>query len=218
MNNRVMMNQSEVQVSSWLLAGYKRFYSCFVGLIGFCLSTLVMADEFPADIAWWQMATPAQVQRLLAEGTDIDARSGSGMTLLHWAAEWSDDADIVSLLLSAGADVNALNLHSAAPLHSATFDEINPDIIWVLLEAGADVNARESDGFTPLHTFILTGKPLHSDVIWLLNEYGADVNAVSDHGLTPMLAALERRDVQILQTLLQLGARMPDYPRVGNNL
>ncbi|NIP80977.1 MAG: hypothetical protein GWM90_17875, partial [Gemmatimonadetes bacterium] len=43
------------------------------------------------------------VRALLAEGADVNAAQGDGMTALHWAAE-RGDPDLAVLLIEASAD------------------------------------------------------------------------------------------------------------------
>ena len=45
------------------------------------------AVEFPQSEKWWQTATPTQIERLLADGADVNARARSGQTPLHKAAQ-----------------------------------------------------------------------------------------------------------------------------------
>jgi len=91
-----------------------------------------------------------EVQRLLAEGADVDARSHENdgeQVPLEDAIEYGH-IDVVKLLLSHGANVNARGRCGRTPLQSAAVIG-NEAIVKVLLENGADVNARDYYG-TPL--------------------------------------------------------------------
>ena len=50
--------------------------------------------------------TPPRCRALLAEGKDVNAAQGDGMTALHWAA-MHGDAELTATLLYAGANVRA---------------------------------------------------------------------------------------------------------------
>jgi len=58
------------------------------------------------------------IERLLAEGYDVNGRGDDGGTILHWAA-LVGDSDVVAALLRAGADPFAANNDGATPLFVA---------------------------------------------------------------------------------------------------
>ena len=58
------------------------------------------------------------LRKLIADGTDVNARTADGGTPLHDAAMWGH-RDIAELLLSKGADVNAKDGNGMTPLHIA---------------------------------------------------------------------------------------------------
>ena len=55
------------------------------------------------------------VKQHLAAGTDVNAKSDEGITVLHEAA-WRGSKEIVELLISEGADVNAKDVKGGTPL------------------------------------------------------------------------------------------------------
>ena len=60
------------------------------------------------------------VRALLADGSDVDAPLGDGMTALHWASHRGDET-LVDLLLEAGASTAAVTrLGQHTPLHVAS--------------------------------------------------------------------------------------------------
>ena len=79
-----------------------------------------------------------------------DDKNNSGGTPLHYAATFSKNPEILSLLIKAGADVNAKDACGNTPLHGAASYNENPEILTILLNAGADVNAKNDGGTTPL--------------------------------------------------------------------
>ena len=122
-----------------------------------------------------------QVRRLLAEGTDVNAKTDEGNTPLHAAAAWGH-RDVVAVLLSAGADVNAKERNGMTPLHFAANGD-HDNVAALLIESGADVNANAVNGWTPLHVAALWG---HERVAKALIAAGADVNAKAEHGAAPL--------------------------------
>jgi F-type H+-transporting ATPase subunit beta len=89
----------------------------------------------------------AQVELLLAQGADVDARSKGDITPLHLAAIMQRP-EMARLLLEHGADVNARNNIGLTPLHHAA---LRADLatIQVLLDKKADVAALDREGHTP---------------------------------------------------------------------
>ena len=80
------------------------------------------------------------------------------------------------------------------------------EMVHLLLENGADVNAHHSEGgSTPLHYAILTGRP---SVVRMLLEAGADQNIAYRDGQVAIHLAAARGNLQIVQLLLDHGAKI----------
>ncbi len=86
----------------------------------------------------------AEVQKLLGEGADANAKDNAGWTALMWAAYFGR-TDTVRALLEKGADVNAKGKDGMTALMNAASADYR-DIVHSLLEKGADVLARERCG------------------------------------------------------------------------
>ena len=140
-----------------------------------------------------------EVQRLLAEGAQVNAADASGLTPLHVAG----DSETAKLLLGAGADVNAGDKNGRTPLHKA-----KSETVQLLLSAGANVNARDNNGRTPLHNVTGTTQ--------LLVDAGADVNARDRDGKTPLHVAAHDYDAYWLKLLLEAGADAHAADQGGN--
>lgn len=95
----------------------------------------------------------AQVQALLAQGSDPNLPSGVvGRSALAYAVFFKQ-VETITVLLEAGADVNVRSDFGHTPLHealSAPGERGKLAIVKLLLAHGADVNAEDKLGMTPL--------------------------------------------------------------------
>ena len=128
------------------------------------------------------------VRKVLAAGTDIDARDILGSTALRYAI-YSGHKEIAQLLIDKGADVNAKSDVGRTPLQDAALGG-HKEIAELLIAKGADVNEKTNDGVTPLH-FATT-----KEIAELLIAEGADVNAKDSFGQTPLDWAEKLEDYQ----------------------
>src|SRR5438093_11986030 len=98
----------------------------------------------------------AQVKRLLTAGADVNARTDSGETVLHYAA-FPKNAWFATPLLKAAADPRAVNSAGETPLFWAAL-EANVPVARALLAAHADANAVDAKGNLPLHAAASNGE------------------------------------------------------------
>lgn len=152
-----------------------------------------------------------EVRRLLADGADVNARQGDGMTALHWAA-LNRDADLARMLLDAGAEVGAsTRVGEHTPLHVAARAQA-ADVVDALLVAGADPDATTTKGVTPLH-FAAEADGARS--IELLVAAGANVDArESVWNQTPLMFAAPKGRLGAVMALLEQGADFSVTARV----
>jgi ankyrin repeat protein len=156
--------------------------------------------------------TQADLERLLASGADVNARSGAGLTALMCAVH---DARMTSLLLDRGADVNARTDSGATPLYLAAAYSGAIESMKTLLDRGAAASTVTKKGATPLHAAVETGDVAK---VTLLLARGADVNAaLTQAGFTPLHYAAFIDHADVARTLLKGGAK-PDarIPAFGN--
>src|SRR6266700_514073 len=145
----------------------------------------------------------AEVQKLLGEGADANAKDNAGWTALMWAA-FSGRAEIVRALLKKGADVNAMDDSGKTVLMSAALRG-HADTVRALLEKGADVNAKSKTGRTALMSAADLG---HLDTVRALLEQGADVDAKDKKGDTALRLA-EKYKYSSIVALLRRAPPMP---------
>lgn len=145
-----------------------------------------------------------EVAALLAQGADVDAPQGDGMTALHWAAKLGD-VEMTALLLNAGADVGVrTRLGAYTPLHLAS--RVGAlRVVDALLRAGANARAVTSTGSATALHFAAAGGD--AGVIEMLLEHGADPNATeSAQGQTPLMFAASFGRTEAVRALLEGGA------------
>nr|XP_022906763.1 uncharacterized protein LOC111418452 [Onthophagus taurus] len=171
---------------------------------------------------------------LIEKGADVNAKTNSNQTALHYAAIYGN-IEVGRLLLENGVDVNWKDTSETTPLHF-TAHKGDMEFGRLLLENGADINAKTNEGETPLYFAILNKKfefgrlliengadinakdkykrtPLHlaasdknSEFTWLLIENGADINAETMANETVLHSAAKGGDIELGRLLLKNGA------------
>lgn len=108
----------------------------------------------PRETNFWRTAGASEVASRIHWGMELDdtRRRYYGSSYedgypLHWAAAFSADPPVITLLLDQGADIEARSSYQQTPLHWAV-SNAEPAITATLLERGADLTARTADGDT----------------------------------------------------------------------
>ncbi|KAL2176976.1 uncharacterized protein P884DRAFT_270336 [Thermothelomyces heterothallicus CBS 202.75] len=125
-----------------------------------------------------------EAQRLLDEGTDVNAQGGYFGTTLQAAAYWGSTG-VVQLFLDNGADVNAQGGQYGTALQAAAAVG-RIELVRLLLDEGADVNAQGGYFGTALQAAASKGR---IEVVRLLLDKGADVNLQAGRFGTALQAA-----------------------------
>jgi ankyrin repeat protein len=113
-----------------------------------------MSGKAPIVYAAGQGFAPI-VRRLLDAGVDVNARYGNELTVLMWAAGYSEGAGaldaetVVTLLLERGAAIDAADDRGRTALMIAA-EADHAGIVALLLARGADRTRRDKDGKTAL--------------------------------------------------------------------
>jgi len=148
----------------------------------------------------------ARVKALIEETPALlEARDGSGNTLLHYAAI-GGDGDFVAYLIDHGAQVNSVGAMSQTPLHvAASFG--HDKAVAALLARGATLEAKDDYGRTPLLLCARErGQPATTRI---LVDAGADVNALDRFGSSSLELAAWRGKREVVGLLLARGAAFP---------
>lgn len=83
---------------------------------------------------------------LINYGSDINAQTDSGHTLLHILT----DPEFVSVVVDYGANLEIKDKQGRTPLRLALTEPNNFEMVKALLSVGADPNARDAEGQTVL--------------------------------------------------------------------
>ena len=135
----------------------------------------------------------------------MDQPDGKGFSPLHAAAIRNHDR-AVSCLLAKGAYVNAVDNRGRTPLY-CTIVVGNDDMFKLLLQRGADCTQPAADGFTPLMAAIqCDGQGEMLRKLLRRQQQQTIVNAESKTGITALHLAAAKRDLELVELLLDLGA------------
>ena len=143
---------------------------------------------------------------LLDHGAAAEAEDERGERPLHRAVE-GGHREVVGLLLRRGATADCRNAVGLTPLHVAAAAG-RPELCRLLLARGAACDApcaaeyEDWDGRrTPLHYAAHWG---HLEVCRLLRDHGADVRALSSVGWPPLFYAVEAKQADVVEWIMDL--------------
>ena len=95
---------------------------------------------------------PEEIAALIKEGADVNAKTGTGKTVLMWAASSNRVPEVIAALIKNGANVNARDKNGWTALMFAAYAAANTDsegkleFISLLLKNGADAKVKNNDG------------------------------------------------------------------------
>jgi len=144
------------------------------------------------------------VQRLLADGVDVNIRQQGGGTPLILAAS-EGRLDLTCYLVEHGADVDAqYDAGNTALIEASANGHL--DVVKYLVEKGADVHIRENECESPLEWAAGHG---HLDVVKFLVSRGARINGVAENGGTALTSVCEwGQAIEVVKYLIAQGAEI----------
>ena len=151
-------------------------------------------EEQLRGAAGFGAARIAEMQRLLAEGVDPNARDIRGRTAVHLAAAAArSDVRGLGLLLDAGGECCLQDGDGNTPLHHAVSSAMSVAPVRLLLKHGADPNRPNNGGNTPLH---FSAKHQDPAIVEALLKAGAEPDRRNRRGNTALHESVTF-DVQI---------------------
>ena len=156
-----------------------------------------------------------QVEKLLREGADANARDEAGTPAIVLAAEKGYSPAAVKALLDHGARVDDADGGGKTALMIAVKRYVMK-VVNLLLESGARLDTRDRDGNTPLLEAICASafQDGAADLVSLLLAHGADARAVNQQGVNTVMMAAQCRNPAMAE-LVQKGAEINAADRDG---
>ena len=145
------------------------------------------------------------IQLLIQNGADIQARDSYDSTVLHFAARYSTREVVEFMLKLNEISVNAIDNCNRTPLMDACFYGGRLDHIKILIQNGADIKASSGNGSTVLH---FASRNSNQEVLEFLLELNKiSVNTVDNCNQTPLMdACFDGGRLDNIQLLIQNGA------------
>lgn len=171
-----------------------------------CLCATIQRDPeaYQPGPAWgWERAF-AVTRLLLDAGASPSRQHHKGLTPLHFAARQLHlPRTFIRLPIEHGANVNARDKRGSTPLHYALESaDCRNGTVHEMVLTGADLHIRNiSSGNTLLHLAI------NAEVAKLFLDEGAEIDAKNDAGETPLDVARQAGKRDVVNVLLDQGAR-----------
>ena len=132
--------------------------------------------------------------------TDINAKDGDGMTVLHYAIIKGYPKLLDKLLAHQAIEVNSQDEGGLTALHHAVLQGNESAVKALVGHEGIDVDIKDGSGLTALHHAVLE-KNQHA-VNALLAHEGIDANIKDGSGLTALHHAVMQKNQHAVNTLL----------------
>jgi ankyrin repeat protein len=133
---------------------------------------------------------------------DINFQDYAGKTILYWMC-LSNNPDMAEYLSSKGADHTIAEKQGFYPIHGATHNGFI-EVIKVMLKHGIDINTQSKDSTTPLYYSLgYTGQKTNINLVKFLLAEGANPNIEHKNGHYPIHAAINSKDIDVLQLFIK---------------
>ena len=159
---------------------------------------------------------------LLERGANPKRVDKAGESALHEIIRLEAETmtPLLEQLLAAGADINHQNRHGQTPLIQASYSTLQREAVGAaLLEHGADPNRQDYRGDAILH--ILAADSPRNDPSGLIRQllaHGARLDIRNRKHQTPLMAAVARKHVSVVRTLIEAGADVNVRDKQGTPL
>ena len=117
----------------------------------------------------------------------------------------------MTLFLDKGSDVNLADEHGQTLLFIATKWKQMSTVKFLILK-GADVTIRAHNGQSALHAAARTGH-IELAKLLLMNGGSSQINCQDDNGYTPLHEAVMRRQISMVELLLEVGSNVNRYSK-----
>ena len=157
-----------------------------------------------------------EIDRLVANGADVNAMGKDGMTPLLWAFP-ENKPEVFKRILEHGADPNVMVMSDfkMAVLHYAAITEF-PNYFKYVMQHGGDPNLIDQYGCSPL-LLVIGGKcPDKKEAVQILIDAGADLDYGIDTHETALYASVRNGCFSITLQLLKFGASFNYHTEKGN--
>ena len=145
-------------------------------------------------------------------GVDVDHKCNKGFTALHHAVRKNHPL-VVKELIDAGADIEACNRRGCSPLwFAANAGLVN--IVDIIARAGAEQTLLSPTNMVTTTPLIFAVQAKHFDNVHLST---ADVNEADGNGNTALHYALEARQTDVVQILIDAGADIDTQDAQGRS-
>jgi ankyrin repeat protein len=165
------------------------------------------SGESPLFIAFCTFSS----RHWIVNSQTVQARDSLGNSILHYAAQWKQDAHILFLIQS-GISTEAANATGETPLFIAAKYN-GASTIKTLIAANANLNTRDNLGNSALHAAVRWNAPFAATA---LLDMGIDINAHALSGKTPLHDAVRLGMTSLENMLINCGADMEVRDADGN--
>lgn len=185
-----------------------------IKLFGFIIGIYLCSCWLPAAVTEEirgiiQSGDLPRLQMLLAKDTELlKTRDAQGRTLLHLAAAMGH-LKMAHWLIGHGAEVDARTVQMSTPLMHASLSG-KTEMVRLLIDHGADREARDSYGRTAL--ILVARDQGDAEMARILLAAGVDINAADRWNDTALSLAAWRGFSDLVDLLLERGARIPSEP------
>ena len=149
------------------------------------------------------------IQLLISKGADINHKTNSGTTALHFATQKKNTA-LVKFLVDNGANINLPDADGYTVLHYAVHQK-NTALVKFLVGKGADINIRSKKNQSAIYLAALNDQ---MDVVLFLLEKGAEIDQKSAYMLLP--AAAKDGNLALTKSLLEQNLNVNHKNANGN--